>query len=314
MASSNPTFLKTLHDGLTVRNVDTLKKFLKLLPISDKPTRKAELVDTLNTYLLGPGLEKLWQELDTLQQAAVAEAVHITGGEYNREQFHAKYGGYPQWGDRSSYSYNQPAAKLDLFFYPTANYSSIVVMPQELQEKLKAFVPEPKSLTLKSYDDPPQTLEVKRYSYDWDTRQSIKSVEDVPVVCCSSEQLAQQELLAVLRLIHLGKVSVSDKTLMPGKAAMKAIMPLLQGGDYYSETNEPDDNYHDPIGMIKPFAWVMLLQAGGLASLDGKKLQLTKAGQKAMGGAPAKTIQAIWKKWLKTTILDELRRVDNIKG
>ncbi|MEO1637333.1 MAG: hypothetical protein AAFS04_19895, partial [Cyanobacteria bacterium J06631_9] len=70
----------------------------------------------------------------------------------------------------------------------------------------------------------------------------------------------------------------------------------------------------DPIGDIKPFAWVMLLQGGGLAKLDGKKLQLTKAGQKAMSADPAKTLKAVWKKWLKTTVLDELRRIETIKG
>jgi hypothetical protein len=51
---------------------------------------------------------------------------------------------------------------------------------------------------------------------------------------CPTEQVAQQDLLAVLRLIHLGKVSVSDKTLMPSKATLNTIAPLLQGGDYYA--------------------------------------------------------------------------------
>ncbi|NJM97484.1 MAG: hypothetical protein HC800_10200 [Phormidesmis sp. RL_2_1] len=112
--------------------------------------------------------------------------------------------------------------------------------------------------------------------------------------------------------MHLGKVSVSDKTLMPGKAALKAIAPLLQGGDYYRDTRQPEET--DAIGDIKPFAWAMLLQGGGLAQLKGKKLELTQAGQKAMGADPAKTLKAIWKKWLKTTLLDELRRIETIKG
>jgi len=78
----------------------------------------------------------------------------------------------------------------------------------------------------------------------------------------------------VLRLVHLGKVSVSDKTLMPGKAALKAIAPLLQDGDYYSETEHPPET--DPIGAIKPFAWVMLLQGGGLAQLEGKSFVVSR--------------------------------------
>lgn len=129
-----------------------------------------------------------------------------------------------------------------------------------------------------------------------------------------TEQTAQYDLLAILRFVQLGKASASDKTLMPSKATLNAIAPLLQDGDYYSGTPELGDNGQDPIGAIAPFAWVMLIQAGGLAKLDGKKLQLTTAGQKAMSAAPAKTIKGIWKKWLKTTVLDELRRIEAIKG
>jgi hypothetical protein len=209
------------------------------------------------------------------------------------------------------YSYNRPAAKLDLFFYPTGNYRASDLLPVDLQLQLKTFVLEPRALTLPSVNNRPRPF---GSSIDISIMKSVKSVEpieDVPVVWCPTEQLAQQDLLAVLRLIHLGKVSVSDKTSMPSKTTIKAITPLLQGGDYYSEADEPERQHDDFIGSIKPFAWIMLVQAGGLASLDGKKLQLTKAGQKAMGAAPAKTLKAIWKKWLKTTLLDELRRTES---
>jgi hypothetical protein len=310
MATSTPTYLKTVKEGLNFHTVDEIKKLLGLLPIQDKPTRKAELVDAVAHYLLGPGLKTQWQDLDELQQAAVAEALYLTSGHHEAEQFKAKYGALPQWHDRSfMYSYNRPAAKLDLFFYPTGNYRASDLLPLDLQLQLKTFVPEPKALTLPSAEQPPQTFRVEHRYFDYEKRQSVETAEEVPVVWCPTEQVAQQDLLAVLRLIHLGKVSVSDKTLMPSKATLNTIAPLLQGGDYYSAADEPDSDYHDPIGTIKPFAWVMLVQGGGLASLDGKKLQLTKAGQKAMGAAPAKTIQSIWKKWLKTTFLDELRRV-----
>lgn len=315
MATSTPTYLKTVKEGLNFHTVDEIKKLLGLLPIQDKPTRKAELVDAVANYLLGPGLKTQWQDLDELQRAAVAEALYRTGGRHEAEQFKAKYGALPQWHDRSSmYGFRRTAAKLDLFFYPTGNYVASNLLPVDLQFQLKTFVPEPKALTLPSAEQPPQTFRVEHRHFDYERRQSVETAEEVPVVCCPTEQIAQQDLLAVLRLIHLGKVSVSDKTLMPSKVTLNTIAPLLQGGDYYSAADEPDRDYYDPIGTIKPFAWVMLVQGGGLASLDGKKLQLTKAGQKAMGAAPAKTIQAIWKKWLKTTFLDELRRVESIKG
>ncbi|MEB3359848.1 MAG: helicase-associated domain-containing protein [Synechococcales bacterium] len=288
---------------------------LQLLPVGQKSIRKADLIDAVANYLLGPELKTLWDGLDELQQAAIAEAVHTTQGYYEQEQFRAKYGDLPTWNRRNYYStYNQPAAKLDLFFYPLSNYGAPTLMPEDLRLKLKVFVAPPKLLALHSHKQLPPSFEVKLRHFDYEQRKTVKTTEAVPIVCALREQAAQQDLLAVLRLIQMGQVSVSDKTYMPSKATLSAIAPILQGGDYYSEADEPGDSYHDPIGIIKPFAWVMLVQAGGLASLDGKKLQLTKAGQKAVGAAPAKTLKAIWKKWLKTTLLDELRRVEAIKG
>ncbi|KPQ38627.1 MAG: Helicase conserved C-terminal domain [Phormidium sp. OSCR] len=316
MKTANSPSLKTVTEGLNFRTVDELKKMLQLLPIQAKPTRKAELVEAIANHLLGPGLTKLWQELDELQQAAVAEAIYLTGGRHQAEQFQAKYGALPQWHDHI-YRYQQPAAKLDLFFYPASTYGNSNLLPEDLRLKLKAFVPEPRALTLPSAEQPPQTLRIEHRHFDYQRHRLVGTADDVPVVSCPTEQVAQQDLLTVLRLIHLGKVSVSNKTLMPTKATLTTIVPLLQGGDYYSEPDEPDNHdpiSYDPIGAIKPFAWIMLVQGGGLASLDGKKLQLTKAGQKAMGATPATTLRSIWKKWLKTTFLDELRRVESIKG
>ncbi|MEM9092573.1 MAG: hypothetical protein AAGC93_28055 [Cyanobacteria bacterium P01_F01_bin.53] len=315
MANTTPDVLSTLEEGLNFHTVDELKKLLALLPIKDNPKRKAELVAAIAQHLLSaPKLKKIWKDLNELQQAAIAEAVHVNEGYYLPEQFQAKYNDLPEWESRTNrYRYNQPASTLDLFFYSFRHYDSVGhLLPYDLLAKLQAFVPEPKAITLESTDQPPESIQVEYQSYDFEARKRINTIEAVPVLCCPTEQAAQQDLLAVLRLVHLGKVSVSDKTLMPGKATLKAIAPLLQGGDYYSATKQPAEI--DAIGDIKPFAWVMLLQGGGLAQLKGKKLELTKAGQKAMGADPAKTLKAVWKKWLKTTLLDELRRIEIIKG
>lgn len=315
MANTTPAVLFTLEEGLNFHTVDDLKKLLVLLPTQEKPKRKAEFVAAIAQHLTsGPKLKKLWKDLTELQKMAIAEAIYMNDGIFAPEQFLAKYGELPEWESRESmYRYNQPASVLDLFFYPLSHYyGSGNVIPDDLALTFKAFVPEPEPLTLDSTEQPSESIEVEYLVYDYNLRKRLKTVEMVPVVSFPTEQAAQQDLLAVLRLVHLGKVSVSNKTLMPGKATLKAIAPLLQSGDYYSDIQPPEGT--NPIGTIKPFAWVMLLQGGGLAKLDGKKLQLTKAGQKAMGADPAKTLKAVWNKWLKTTVLDELRRIEVIKG
>ncbi|MGH2414904.1 MAG: helicase-associated domain-containing protein, partial [Microcystaceae cyanobacterium] len=122
----------------------------------------------------------------------------------------------------------------------------------------------------------------------------------------------------VLRLVDLGKVTISDKTLYPTGASLNAIVEVLEEGDYYSDWTEvrsPGGGEYDyALGSLKPFAWVMLLQAGKLVQLSGKRLSLTKAGHKAFNDSPEKTLQSLWKNWLKTTVLDELRRVESVKG
>ncbi|NET38793.1 MAG: hypothetical protein F6K19_43570 [Cyanothece sp. SIO1E1] len=134
---------------------------------------------------------------------------------------------------------------------------------------------------------------------------------------CDTAQAAIHDLQAVLRLVDAGKVAVSDKTRLPSAATMKAIAPFLLGGDYYDDTElkaQKQSNYYDPVGYIKPFAWPLLIQAGGLAELKGKKLQLSKAGQKALTQPAEKTLRTLWKKWISNKLLDEFRRIDAIKG
>jgi Helicase conserved C-terminal domain len=167
-------------------------------------------------------------------------------------------------------------------------------------------VPKPPGVTVKSSKTIPDRVTLEFPSY------FRRSPKVVPVTQRLMESAAQQDLITMLRLIQTGKLSVSEKTRLPGAATLKAIAPMLQGGDYYRD----DDNQSidQAIGEIRPFAWCLLVQAGGLAELAGKKLQLTKAGQKALTAPPVPTLKSIWKKWLKTTLIDEFRRIDEIKG
>ncbi|MBY8853617.1 hypothetical protein K7G98_37445, partial [Saccharothrix sp. MB29] len=62
-------------------------------------------------------------------------------------------------------------------------------------------------------------------------------------------------LRAVLGLCAAGQVRCSDKTSRPSAATVRTVSAHLVHGDFYPE--EP----------IAAFAWPLLLQAGGLASL-----------------------------------------------
>ena len=134
------------------------------------------------------------------------------------------------------------------------------------------------------------------------------------MVVVETEQAAQQDLHAVLRLIEVGKIKASETTRLISAAGAKAIAGVLQRGDFYTsfEIDDPDLDFE--IGHIKPFAWPLIVQSAGLVELAGGKLQLTAAGQKALETPPHQTIRKAWQRWQKNTLLDEFNRIDAIKG
>ncbi len=129
-----------------------------------------------------------------------------------------------------------------------------------------------------------------------------------------TEQAAQQDLHAVLRLIEVDKIKASETTRLISAAGAKAIARVLHGGDFYKSFEIGDPDVERAIGHIKPFAWPLILQSAGLVELAGGKLQLTAAGQKALETPPHQTIRKAWQRWQKNTLLDEFNRIDEIKG
>ena len=83
---------------------------------------------------------------------------------------------------------------------------------------------------------------------------------------------------------------------------MVAVAEALSGGDFY-----PDE-------AIAAYAWPLLVQAGGLAEIAGGKLQLTARGRAALGKPAAEVIRGLWRSWVTKGLIDELSRVEHIKG
>lgn len=312
---SQPDRIPKLVEALNHQTVDQLKALAQLLPTGQVPTRKAELVDYVQQRVQGESLKRLWKECDRLQQAVISEVVHSPDDRYQAQRFVSKYGAEPTWKgkdeQRSFYSYTYNPSILGLFFY---NYT----MPQDLKAQFKAFVPPPEPTRIASRKTLPPGLSRTITQYDYETRKRQSITVEFPLSARETEAVARRDLQTVLRLIDLGKVAISDKTFFPTGATLTAIGEVLEEGDYYSDwavKQSPGEwNYEYEIGAIKPFGWVMLFQAGKLVELNGKRLALTKAGQKALTTPSEKTIQTLWKQWLKTTVLDELRRIDSIKG
>lgn len=287
-------------------NADDLKRLAKHTK-QKIPTRKADIAALIARHLDGERLKTVWQGLDVLQRAAVAEVVHSSSSRFLADRFFAKYGRDPDWGTTDKYGYRLNPSPLGFFFYGG-------VMPDDLKARLRAFVPEPVAAKVKTVSELPASYDQPWSRWNPKTRTVDEGIEEVPLAIHQTELTAQRELLSVLRLIDAGKVAVSGKTRRPSAAAIKAITHLLEGGDYYPVLPVENKWQDENAGPIRAFAWPLIVQAGGLAQLSGSKLQLTKAGRNALSQPASETLARLWSKWLDTTLIDELSRIECVKG
>ena len=304
------TELRNLREEITANmNVDDLKR-LAALTGHALPTRKLELVAVIARHLEGEGLRAEWERLDPIQKAAVAEVVHADSTRLYLDRFQAKYGQGPDWGNQDRYRRILSPSRLCFFFYGQQ------VMPNDLKYRLKAIVPPPVADTVKVLEDLPSAVD---RPYDAKVprpglRPYARETEAVELKVRESESPARRELIALLRLVDMGKVTVSESTRRPTSATLAAVTSVLESGDYYPLITPQGKLNDENAGPMRAFAWPMLLQAGGLAQLSGQKLQLTKAGRKALAEPLERTLRMIWEKWLGTTLLDELSRIECVKG
>ncbi len=287
-------------------NGDDLRKLASLTG-RRVPSRKADMAALIVLHLAGEGLRKVWEGLDELQHAAVAEAVHSASSQFEAGRFRAKYGRDPDWGPAGKYGHDHTPSALCFFFYRN-------VMPADLKARLLPFVPAPRQTAIAALDRLPHAYERPFERWNEKQRTREKGTEEVPLAVHETEQAALRELLSVLRLVDAGKVAVSDKTRRASASTIDAITGILDRGDYYPQVPAKNKWCDESAGPIRAFAWPLLMQAGGLAQLAGTRLQLTRAGRKALSEPAAGTIRTLWTKWMGTTVFDELARVECVKG
>ena len=271
----------TLRESLQSLVVSDLKNLIRYVPKAEAVGRKDELIDRVADAMLGAKLRSIWLKLDTLQGAAVAEAVHHPQGEFSTQRFRAKYQDDPSFGKSA----------LPLFIHYAFNERRYFV-PTDLQASLLAFVPKPSTVRLESSETPP-------------TGEGLTER--------LTERDALQEVVVMLRTLEHARITVSEKTALRSSSAQKLLTDKLVGGDFYPVI-EKTGKWDQTIGPIKAFAWPMLLQAAGLALRTGTRLAMSPSGVKALNAPPADVLRTLWRKWLKTTLLDEFSRVDAIKG
>ena len=282
--------------------VDDLKPLARLLT-SDVPSRKADLAELVTRTMQDTAkARELYEGMGELNQSAVREATHDAGGNLDGALFKAKYGQPPNLGAGAT------TTTLRLFF-PVG-----WALPRDLQQRLSTFVPAPRAAAIATSEQIPASIEQQAWVWDRETKTQETLAWNEPVRARETEREALHDLPAMLRLIEAGKVGVSATTHRPGQAALKTVAAVLQGGDFYTgeeERLEEEERLDVP---IKAFAWPLIVQAAGLASLSGARLQLTTAGRKTAALPAHEGLRTAWNRWLRTTMLDEFSRVNAIKG
>ncbi len=301
----------SLKEALTGMNVDWLQAMMRALPVPPpKPTRKVDIVKAIVRCLDGAKLRELWSRMDDLQQLAVAEALYGPAGRFNARQFRAEHGRLPE-GCKVASSYD--FSVLRFFLFPLERHLlELVVVPSDLADRLREFVPRPPELVLDTVEECPEFIE--RRLQRWVVRGGEEKFESVALVRRYMEEAAVEDLFATLRLIDDGKLAVGPKTRRPSSRTVELLGGVLHGGDYFLESKRKGRRLPQPIGAIRAYAWPWLVQAGGLAEPARGKLALTPAGRAAFSARSALTLRRIWTRWLANTLLDEFNRIDEVKG
>jgi hypothetical protein len=287
--------MNTLNEVLVRLTIDQLKSLMRWLPDASPTGRKDVLVGAILRSFAGDGLRSLWDSLDDIQRMAVAETAYALDGLFDGNRFRAKYRRLPDFTIRESgrsYSYYGPPTALGLFLY---HQDGCYSLPDDMRERLRAFVPEPEPVRLSTVEMLPEEI--------GENRLTVRH----------TERDAMADLSILLRLTDQGRIQVSDKTSLPGAVTLRLLTENLAGGDFYAD--KPKQNQGDQeIGPIKAFSWPLMLQAAGLVQRNGSKLALSTAGRKALASSQASVLGTIWNKWLRSSLFDEFSRVDVIKG
>ena len=182
-------------------------------------------------------------------------------GVFHPHRFRAKYGALPA-GAPAEHGYEAQKTLLNLFLFAGNSYGEgTAIIPADLRDRLRTFVPAPPALTLAAQDELPEAVVQPRRGY---FGKQPRPVDQVPLAHRTMEHAAQHDLLAVLRLVDRGSVAVSAKTRHATAAAARRIAAVLLDGDFFDPAPQKQHAGEQTVGAIKAFAWPLLLQLADL--------------------------------------------------
>jgi len=319
----------------TYNSTELAKLFKTYIGTKPPPTRKGDLAMALAKLVEGDQLRVTWDTLSSREKAMSAQTAWSDTGIFNRVKFNATLRAEKSnSGVKNDPVDEEPVEEEHAGIFEASNRGrrgdgnakfpamEIVmprgVMPRDIQRSLRRLVPKPAPPALDGVDAPQKTVGIPFVRWNAKAKSYDRGTEPVPLVCLEMERAALHDVMAVLRLVDAGKVSVTEKNRWPTPATMHQIAQVLDGGDYYPDEKpkrKEDEDFDDEApGPMRAFAWPLLLQAGKLAQVRGPRLELTKSGRAALLAPAHETLKRLWQAWVDNNLLDELRRISVIRG
>src|SRR5262245_60731327 len=126
----------TIQAALNNLKVEELRSIAQVFRQS-LPTRKHELILLIEAELEAGKLQQIWSSRGERDRAAVSEAVYSTNGCHYANRFVAKYGVEPDWVSAARHGAHVRSTILQALFCGSGR------LPEEMRDRLRAFVPEP---------------------------------------------------------------------------------------------------------------------------------------------------------------------------
>ncbi len=284
---------RNLESSLDQINGEPLKAIAKTLGVLEKThTRKNDFIRAIVSLIrTQPG--NFVARLTEPEKMLLSDMVHSERIS-TASQFQAKHNlPYPVM-HRFRYSGTNPSV---LAGFVSDLGPTWIGVSQDLLETFKPFLPPPSAPKATVLADLP----------DADGGRPVKQF--------SGERHLAAELGRVLRLIHAGKVKVTDSSKRPTDASVRHLTGVLVQPDFALEAPKEETNKWTNIaGPVRAHAWGVLVQQCGWAKARAGCLGLTATGKDILAEFTLEKFRAGLDSIFNDDTFDELHRVNHIRG
>ncbi len=282
----------TILDVVLKLEAAKVKKIARILQVGKSFTRKTDLAAAI-TRLIKTDIQAVLKHC-SIEEKQVLSVATYRNGCVSAEIFHSRYG--YDFPERLSLYKSKNISPYQALVFADIYQTTDLEISNELVKILEKIFPKPAADVVKTVEILPEKYEEK----------------DMHIHL--GESTVFTELKSILRLVDLGKISVSTTTRKPSSATVKAVEKVLAVPDFQLEDLTYASNYYyEPAGPVRAFAWVILMQTCGWTRYSKGKLKLSTSGKKAMSGDFKEFISGVWS-YLESTKFDELNRVKTIRG